>query len=254
MKLIFNSFIKYFFPPFILLFLLIVLLETAIGLHPDYAFLFGKPSEIARIFPEYLSRYNTWDDILYTSSSCLLGIMIGTSMGIIFGTIISISKAIEIIVSPVITALASIPLVALAPIFVFWFGIDWSSKVAVASFASFFIAAHSSFVGGKEACSMVDKNIFCFAKNRWQVTINIALPGSLKYVFQGLQLNIGTGLVAVIIGEFISSQKGLGHALLQASSLYKMNEVWCVLIVLMSISLIFQWVVKTIGTKMINDY
>ena len=46
-------------------------------------------------------------------------------------------------------------------------------------------------------------------------------------------INIGFGLVGAVVGEFISSQEGLGHLIYNASSLYDLNTVWAGLFVLM---------------------
>jgi NitT/TauT family transport system permease protein len=46
------------------------------------------------------------------------------------------------------------------------------------------------------------------------------VPGSVDWVLNSMRLNIGFGLMGAFIGEFIASERGLGHLVLKASGLY----------------------------------
>ena len=47
----------------------------------------------------------------------------------------------------------------------------------------------------------------------------LVVPASLTDIFAGLKLTVGFALIGAIIGEFMSSSEGLGHAIFKAGSL-----------------------------------
>ena len=57
------------------------------------------------------------------------------------------------------------------------------------------------------------------------------------------RINIGFALVGAVVGEFISSQRGLGHLIYAASSLYDLNTVWVGLFVLMFVGFLLYHVI-----------
>jgi NitT/TauT family transport system permease protein len=59
------------------------------------------------------------------------------------------------------------------------------------------------------------------------------VPSTLPAIIATLRINVGFGLVGAVVGEFISSQRGLGHMIYTASSLYDLNSVWVGLFTLM---------------------
>jgi NitT/TauT family transport system permease protein len=49
-----------------------------------------------------------------------------------------------------------------------------------------------------------------------------------------------------VVGEFISSQRGLGHLIYTASSLYDLNTVWVGLFTLMVVGFVLYYVIDII--------
>src|SRR3546814_13589953 len=66
-----------------------------------------------------------------------------------------------------------------------------------------------------------------------QIFYQVIVPSSLPAIIATFRINIGFGLVGAVVGEFISSKRGLGHIVYTASSLYDLNTVWVGLFVLM---------------------
>jgi NitT/TauT family transport system permease protein len=60
----------------------------------------------------------------------------------------------------------------------------------------------------------------------------------LVQICGGLRLTAGLALVGAIIGEFVSSSAGLGHAILTAGSLYDVSTVLANLLIVGLMSLL----------------
>jgi NitT/TauT family transport system permease protein len=79
-----------------------------------------------------------------------------------------------------------------------------------------------------------------------EVFYKVVVPSSLPYIIAAFRINIGFGLVGAVVGEFISSEKGLGHMIFTASSLYDLNTVWAGLFMLMIIGFVLYYVIDRV--------
>lgn len=74
----------------------------------------------------------------------------------------------------------------------------------------------------------------------------LIVPASLGDIFAGLKLTVGFALIGAIIGEFMSSSEGLGHAIFKAGSLYIIPKVFAALVVTIALALCLTYVVGKI--------
>ena len=50
---------------------------------------------------------------------------------------------------------------------------------------------------------------------RWQIFTKIQPPGSLPYIVSGMKVAVVLAVAGAIVGEFIASEEGLGHLMMQ---------------------------------------
>jgi len=78
---------------------------------------------------------------------------------------------------------------------------------------------------------------------KWQIFRRIVIPSSLGDIFAGLKLTIGFALIGAIVGEFMSSSEGLGHAIFKAGSLYIISKVFAALVATIVLALLLTFIV-----------
>ena len=74
----------------------------------------------------------------------------------------------------------------------------------------------------------------------------LIVPASLGDIFAGLKLTVGFALIGAIVGEFMSSSEGLGHAIFRAGSLYIIPKVFAALVVTIALALCLTYAVGKI--------
>ena len=82
--------------------------------------------------------------------------------------------------------------------------------------------------------------------DKHQVFFKAVVPSTLPSIIATFRINVGFGLVGAVVGEFISSQRGLGHLIYTASSLYDLNTVWVGLFTLMIMGFVLYYVIDII--------
>jgi NitT/TauT family transport system permease protein len=121
--------------------------------------------------------------------------------------------------------LGSIPIFAIAPMMLVWFGIGIEMKIAMAVLSTIFVALSHAYRGGR---SVPPEMRLLFELNRADERATfrkLVFPLSLDWVFASLRLNANLALLGVFVGEYMASERGLGHAMLQAGSLYRVANV-----------------------------
>jgi NitT/TauT family transport system permease protein len=209
-------------------------------------FLVGAPSGIAKITYQMLMSGQLLTDTWYTLMEAALGFIIGTVVGSIAGLALWYSVFVARLVEPFIVAINSVPKIAFAPIVILWFGTGLISKVALAVSLTAIVALIAAYQAAKDADPDLQSLLFSMGANKHQIFYRAVVPSTIPAMIATFRINIGFGLVGAVVGEFISSQQGLGHLIYNASSLYDLNTVWAGLFVLMLMGFVLYHVIDVI--------
>jgi NitT/TauT family transport system permease protein len=213
------------------------------------AFLVGSPAGIFEFGYKMLLSGDLLSDTWYTLFEAILGFIIGTIFGSLLGLALWYSVFVARLVEPFIVAINSVPKIALAPIVVLWFGTGLVSKVALSVSLTAIVALIAAYQAAKDADVDLQSLLVSMGADKHQIFFKAVVPSTLPSIIATFRINVGFGLVGAVVGEFISSQRGLGHLIYTASSLYDLNTVWVGLFTLMIMGFILYYVIDMIERK-----
>ncbi len=202
------------------------------------AFLFGSPGAIASALIAAARDGTLFTDTLVTGLETLAGFVLGNLLGTGIGLALWYSRFVSRVLQPFILALGSIPIVALAPIVIIWFGTGFASKLAMATLSVVVVSLVIAYKGALGVDPDQINLMRSLGADKHQIFRHLVLPASLTDIFAGLKLTVGFALVGAIIGEFMSSDEGLGHAIFKAGSLYVISKVFAELAVTVALALV----------------
>jgi len=230
-----------------------LLLLWQFGVHIGFIsdFLFGAPSGIYTTLVRMASNGELVTDTSYTLFEAILGFVIGTVFGSVAGLALWYSIFVARLVEPFIVAINSVPKIALAPIIILWFGTGLISKVALAVSLTALVALIAAYQAAKDADPDLQALLVSMGANKHQIFYKAVVPSTIPPIIATFRINIGFGLVGAVVGEFISSQHGLGHLIYNASSFYDLNTVWVGLFVLMLVGFLLYYVIDVIERLLI---
>lgn len=221
-----------------LLVLMITAWELATGSAKLNAFLFGSPSAIWGHLVKMAQDGSLLNDALVTGGETLLGFALGNLIGTVLGLALWYSRFVSRVVQPFIVALGSIPIVALAPIVIIWFGTGLASKVAMSTLSVVVVALVIAYKGATGVDEDQVNLMRTLGATKPQIFRRLVVPASLGDIFAGLKMTIGFALIGAIVGEFMSSSEGLGHAIFKAGSLYVISKVFAALVATIALALV----------------
>jgi NitT/TauT family transport system permease protein len=229
-----------------ILVLLLALWESTTASNRALAFMFGSPSAIGGFLVQMARDGSLWHDTSITGLETLLGFFVGNLVGTLIGLSLWYSRFVSRVVEPFVIALGSIPIIALAPIIIIWFGTGLVSKVAMSTLSVVIVALVTSYKGAVGVDPDQINLMRTLGASKFQVFRMLVVPASLTDIFAGLKLTVGFALIGAIVGEFMSSSDGLGHAIFKAGSLYIIPKVFAALVATIALALFLTFLVGKI--------
>jgi NitT/TauT family transport system permease protein len=143
---------------------------------------------------------------------------VATLLGVGLAIALAFSTWVREALYPNVVMFQLIPKIALAPLFIVWLGVDSKSSIVVAIFIAFFPIVVSTATGLASANPEVLQLCRSLGASRWQIFRMARFPYALPFIFAGMKIGVTMAMIGVVVGEFITAQKGLGYIIMFASS------------------------------------
>jgi NitT/TauT family transport system permease protein len=127
---------------------------------------------------------------------------------------------------PWVSGLYATPTVALAPLFILWFGVGIFSKVVVVALLVVFPVIINTETGLRQTPLQLVETVKSFGASRTQIFFKVSLPAALPFIFAGLRLGIGRGLIGVVVAELFGARSGLGQLIQQSAETFNMPALF----------------------------
>lgn len=209
---------------------------TRIGWMDSYYW--SCPSAILSTAWVQMTKGTLLRDIAYTSGSTLIGFVTGTLTGSLLGLSFWWSKTYAGISEPFLIILNALPKLALGPVLVILFGIGFFSKAVLAFLMTVVTSAISAYGGVKSVDPALETLMVSLGAKRRQVFSKVVVPWSMPWMISSLRINIALALAGSIVGEFISSEQGVGRMIIYAGTILDINLVWVGVFVLSLLSIL----------------
>jgi NitT/TauT family transport system permease protein len=167
----------------------------------------------------------------------LVAFLLATVLGVGLALAITYSPLLRDALYPNLVVFQLIPKIALAPLFVVWLGINSESRLAYATFISFFPVVISTAVGLRSTERDALRLCRSLTASTWQTFMLVRFPFALPYLFSGMKIAVTMAFIGIIVGEFISAKAGLGFYILYASSRMETATIFAAIFVLCVIGL-----------------
>ncbi|MBV8715893.1 MAG: ABC transporter permease [Chloroflexi bacterium] len=164
--------------------------------------------------------------VLVSLNEFIVGFAMAAVFGVVLGIVIASSQTAKDVIDPWVSAVYATPTVALAPLFIFVFGIDAPSKMAVVFLLAVFPIVINTATGMTSTDRVYIEAARSFCANRMQIFTKVLIPSALPFIVAGLRLGIGRGLVGVVVGEFIGARAGLGYLIFKSSQGFQIDAMW----------------------------
>jgi NitT/TauT family transport system permease protein len=186
----------------------------------------SDPVSVTKAFWAILLKGTLWYHLRFTLIETLLGYLIGAGLGLAGALAVSMIPTGEPVLRPFVILAYATPKIALAPLMIIWFGIGILPKVILAATFVFFVVFLSTLAGIATVPPQLVSVVRVMGAAPSAVFRKVVLPSALPFILTALRLTIPAALIGAVIGEFISSNRGVGYLINAASSRYATAEVF----------------------------
>lgn len=219
-------------------------------------FNYSKPSAILdRLigwFTEGTSQGSIWEQIRYTLLEAGAGFVLGSAAGIVLGIVLGRSRFLSDVCAPFIKAANAIPRIILASLFVIWFGLGMSSKIATAFVLVFFAVFFNAFQGAREVDRNLVNNARILGAGRRQVLGTIVVPSAASWILASLHSAFGFAIIGAVVGEYSGADKGLGLLINLSQGTFDAAGIYAGMIIITVIALLAEWLLTLLENRLLR--
>lgn len=181
-----------------------------------------------------------------TMEAVFIAFVLASVVGVFLGIMLALMPMAERVLSPYFDAINAMPRIALAPIFLIYFGIGTSAKVALAFSLVMFIVMANARAGVLSADADVLRLTTILGAKKRQLFTKVYLPVAAPAIFAGLRLGLIYSLLGVVASELIAAREGLGMLVAQYSGVFEMEGVYGILIILAIVASVLNIIMRAI--------
>lgn len=164
--------------------------------------------------------------------------------GALLGVLIHFNGFARRTLYPFIAALQSMPKIALAPLMIVWFGYGFASKLASTFLFAFFPLVIATLGGLAGIASNLEEHFRALGASRWDTLVRLQLPAALPNFVDGIKIAMPLAVIGAIVGEFIGSEKGLGHLMTLATANAQTDLMFAAILVITFLASLLYWMVE----------
>jgi len=214
--------------PAIFFVLLAVLWEKGVDIFRIKPYLLPPLSKVAGTFWD--SRMALLAESWITVQEVLAGFALAVVGGVALGLALHAIPVVRRTLYPAIVVFQGLPKIALAPLMVVWFGYGTTSKVLMAFMFAFFPVVISTMGGLAGTPQHLIEHFRAIRATSWTTFRRLQVPAALPSILDGCRSAMPLAVIGAIVGEFVGSERGLGHLILEANANGRTDLVFAALV------------------------
>ncbi|UKY54017.1 ABC transporter permease [Streptomyces inhibens] len=206
----------------------------------------ASPGTIAATAGDLVSDGTLPSAMLVSLQRVAVGLLLGGVTGVVLALASGLSRLGEDLIDATVQMLRSIPWVGVIPLFIIWLGIGEAPKIALISLGVAFHLYLNVYAGIRGVDAQLVEAGTSLGLSRWGLIRHVVLPGALPNAMTGLRYSLATAWLALVFGEQINADDGLGFLMNQAREFFRTDVIVVCLVVYAILGLIADFLVRTL--------
>lgn len=178
-----------------------------------------------------------------------LGFLFGAGIALLLGIVAGLSTWGDVLIDPPVQMLRTLPFLGLIPLLILWFGIGEEPKIVLVALG----VAFPLYLNVHSGIRNVDDHLveaatalgFTRVERLWHVILPAAVPQTLV----GLRQSLGIAWLALIVGETVNADAGLGYLINNAREFLRTDVIVVGLIVYAVLGLVTDALVRLLERR-----
>jgi sulfonate transport system permease protein len=206
----------------------------------------SSPPATGSSFVNLLAHQDLLGDIGVSLARAGVGLAIGGGIGLVLGVIVGLFSLGEELLDSSLQMFRVIPFPAVIFLFIVWFGIGETAKVALIALATMFPMYLNTSNGVRNVDRRVVEAARSFGLSGRRLVRQVVIPLAMPSILTGLRFSTGISIVALVFAETINANKGIGYLANQASSFQQVSVLVVCIIIYALMGILADLMVRTI--------
>jgi len=213
------------------------------------AHILAAPSSVVKTAWDMIVSGELPSNMLVSLGRALAGLAIGVTLGSALAVTAGLTRAGENAVDPPIQMLRTLPSLALSPLFIVWFGIGETPKIALIALGTMFPIYLNLYNGIRGVDPKLIEAARSFGLKGWDLIAEVILPGALPSFLLGLRFALAGSWLILVVAEQINASAGLGYLINNARDFSRTDVIVVCLLVYALLGLAADAVVRAIERR-----
>jgi NitT/TauT family transport system permease protein len=193
-----------------------------------------------------------WQQAWVTMQEALIGFAVGVLLGVLLGTLLGRIPFLARVFTVYIGTLNAVPRIVLGSVFIIWFGLGMTSKVALVILLVFFSVFFNAFQGAREVDPALIANARILGANRLAVLLNVVLPSTFSWIIASLRVAFGLAVTGAVVGEILGATQGLGLLIEQSQGNFDPDGVYAGLVVTTVLAVVVEGLITLLERRLLR--
>jgi sulfonate transport system permease protein len=229
--------------------LILIVWQALDGLGWINSRLMPSPIMVAEAFWQLLVTGQLLGNLWVSLLRVMIGLGIGVGLGTVFGLFAGLSRFGENTVDSTLQMVRTLPHLALIPLFILWFGIGETPKIALIALGSVFPIYLNLFAGIRAVDRKIIEAASTLDLTRAEIIWNVILPGALPSFLVGLRYAVGIAWLTLVVAEQVNANSGIGYLVMNARDFLETDVIFVGLIIYAILGLTTDQMVRAIERR-----
>lgn len=219
---------------------------------PARRFLLPPPDAVIRVvFADPTNIRELLTALGLSARVAVSGLALAVLLGMSLAIAMSQARWIERSLYPYAVVLQTVPVLALVPLFGFWFGYAFTSRVLVCVLISIFPIIANTLFGLRSVDPALHDLFTLHGAGRLTRLVKLQLPASLPSVLTGLRISAGASVIGAIVGDFFfqQGQPGIGQLIYIYPKRLQSEMLFAAVILASLFGLVVFWAFGALGRR-----
>ncbi len=206
--------------------LVLLVWELAPRLELIDPFLLPPFSEVIQSLFRMIASGEIFKHFSISISRSVTGFFIGIGIAIPLGIFMGWYSKLEEVVDPLVQACRNSSVLALYPVFLLFFGLGETSKMAIIIWGTVWPALLNTISGVKNTDPLLIKAARSMGVSRLTLLYKVIAPAALPSILTGVRLSAASSILVLVAAEMIGANAGLGFMIFYFEERYAVPEMY----------------------------
>jgi ABC-type nitrate/sulfonate/bicarbonate transport system permease component len=225
-------------------------LTSATGVLPESVL--ASPVDVVHQAVELTRSGELPDAIAASGRRAAVGFLIGASVALGLSLLAGLFRLGEDVIDSSMGMFRAIPWVGLIPLFIVWFGIEETPKIALVALGVTYPLYFNIYGGIRSTDAQLVEAARMMGLGRLGLIKYVILPSALPGALVGLRYALSTAWLALVFAEQINADAGLGYLMSNAQQYFRTDVIVLCLVVYALLGLACDFAVRILSRRLLT--